>query len=196
MKKFTNYGNAKTFTPQEKLPIGGYVCKILNAEIQSNSWGDKLVISFDITEGDQKDFYAKNYKAQDSEDKKWKGNYRLSVPKDDNSEEDNKVMGRFKTFIQRVEDSNPGYHWDWDESKLKGKLIGIIFNEKEYSFDGRTGFFTNPIYTATVNEIHDGKFKIPAPTYLKNNGSNNSETSQGDGFMNIPDGLDEELPFN
>lgn len=196
MKKFKNYESAKTYVPQEKLLIGGYICKILNAEIQENTWGDKLVISFDIAEGDQKDFYAKNYKAQDGEDKKWKGNYRVSIPKDDNSEEDNKVMGRFKTFVQRIEDSNPNYHWDWDEKKLKGKLIGIIFNEKEYSFEGRNGFFTNPIYTATVEEIKEGKFKVPAPTYLKQGSTANTETSQGDGFMNIPDGFGEELPFN
>jgi hypothetical protein len=196
MKKFKNYETAKAYVPQEKLPVGGYICKILNAEIQSTNYGDKLVISFDIAEGEHKDFYAANYKAQDAEDKKWKGNYRVSVPADDGSEDDNKVMGRFKTFIQRIEDSNSGYHWDWDEKKLKGKLIGIIFNEKEYNFEGRTGFFTNPIYTTTIEEIREGKFKIPAPTYLKQNSSSNAGASQGsDGFMNIPDGFGEELPF-
>ena len=191
MKKLNNYDGAKVFTVKEKLPVGGYVCKILSVEIQENTWGEKMIISFDIEEGEQKGFYARNYKEQDTEDKKWKGNYRVSVPCDDGSEKDNRIMSMFKAFIQKVEDSNNGYHWDWDESKLKGKLVGIIFNEKEWEFNGRTGFFTNPRFTATVQDIRDGNFKIPDIQYL--NGQ--SETPQGgDGFANVSD--NEELPFN
>ena len=43
----------------EPLPVGGYVAKILNAEVKEYDWGELLVISFDIAVGEHKDFFAK-----------------------------------------------------------------------------------------------------------------------------------------
>ena len=97
------------------------------------------------------------------------------------------------------EDSNPGYRWNWEEWTLKGKLIGALFNNKEYEFDGRHGFFTNCHSLVTVEKICSGKFTIPEDTLLKekrDNGYPAGSTPGIDGFMNIPDGIDEELPFN
>ena len=38
----------------------------------------------------------------------------------------------FKGFIKSVEESNPGYVWNWDESTLKGKKVGLILQEEEF----------------------------------------------------------------
>ena len=35
--------------------------------------------------------------------------------------------------IWRIEKSNEGFHWDWDEKKLIGKVIGINMQEDEYN---------------------------------------------------------------
>lgn len=98
------------------------------------------------------------------------------------------------------EASNQGYHWNWDEQTLKGKRIGALFNNKEYDFEGRHGFFTNCHSLVTAEKIRSGKFEIPADTLLKKNSgqpSGSCASSVGDGFMNIPDGVDDEaLPFN
>lgn len=201
MKKLNGYESAQAYSDTERLPVGGYVLKILDAVEQDNSdkgWNNQLIISFDIAEGEHKDFFAANYKAQTGEDKKWKGTYRLRVPKDDGSEQDNWTMRRFKTVMNAFEDSNKGYHFDWDEKKLKGLLIGALFNNKEYEFNGRHGFFTNCHSLVTVEKIRSGKFEIPADTLLKNNGQHNGGYGKpdADGFMNIPDGIDEELPFS
>ena len=169
----------------------------MDVKYQTNDWGDVILLSFDIAEGEQKDFFAANYKAQTGEDKKWKGTYRLRVPKDDGSEQDGWTMRRFKTVMGAFEDSNSGYHWNWDEQSLKGKLIGALFNNKEYEFNGRHGFFTNCHSLVTAEKIRSGKFEIPTDTLLKNNGQQNGGYGKpdADGFMNIPDGIDEELPF-
>lgn len=200
MKKLNGYEKAQAYSDTERLPVGGYVLKILDAVEQDNSdkgWNNQLIISFDIAEGEHKDFFAANYKAQTGEDKKWKGTYRLRVPKDDGSEQDNWTMRRFKTVMNAFEDSNKGYHFDWDEKKLKGLLIGALFNNKEYEFNGRHGFFTNCHSLVTVEKIRSGKFEIPADTLLKGNGQQSSRQSDiGTDFMQIPDGIDEELPFN
>lgn len=202
MKKLNGYESAQAYSDTERLPVGGYVLKIMDVKYQENDWGDVILLSFDIAEGEHKDFFAANYKAQTGEDKKWKGTYRLRVPKDDGSEQDNWTMRRFKTVLGAFEDSNSGYHWNWDEQTLKGKLIGALFNNKEYSFDdsngnNRHGFFTNCHSLVTVEKIRSGKFEIPADTLLKVNNKQNSRQSDiGTDFMQIPDGIDEELPFS
>lgn len=200
MKKLNGYEKAQAYSETERLPVGGYVLKILEVKEVDNSdkgWNDQLIFSFDIAEGDQKDFFAANYKAQTGEDRKWKGVYRLRKPKDDGTEQDGWTMRRFKTVMNALEDSNNGYHFDWDEKKMKGLLIGGLFNNKEYDYNGRQGFFTNCHSLVTVEKIRSGNFKIPADTLLKN-GSMGSISDGGgsDGFMNIPYGIDEELPFN
>ena len=201
MRPLNGYAQAQAYSENERLPIGGYVLKILDAKEVVNERGSILVISFDISEGDQKDFFANNYRAQTGEDKKWKGVYRLRVPKEDGTEQDNWTMRRFKTVMVAIEESNSGYHWNWDERSLKGKLIGGIFNNKEYDYNGRHGFFTNCYSLIAAEKIRSGKFEIPADTLLKPATAAPAGTPMTqpgyEGFMNIPDGADDEgLPFN
>lgn len=203
MKNLSNskrYQDAKAYTESMKLPTGIYKLHVLGVKYIDNSdkgWSDQLVISFDISEGEYAGFYNQQYKANTNEDKKWKGNYRLYVPKDDGSEQDEWTMRRFKTVMNAFEDSNPGYSWNWDENTLKGKYIGGIFNDKEYEINGRTGFFTNCYALISLDQMATAK--VPEPTYLKDRSGSAPQptpSSVGDGFMDIPDGIDEELPFN
>lgn len=196
MKKLNGYAQAKAYTDVERLPVGGYVLKILNVDYKEYDWGDVIILSFDITEGERKDFFKNNYSTQSGEDKKWKGTYRLNVPKDDGSEKDEWTMRKFKTVISNFEESNEGFHWDWDEQKLKGKLIGALFNNKEYNFNNHSGFFTNCHSLVTVDKIRSGNFEIPADTLLRENSASNAAPTSDDDFMNIPEGAEEELPFN
>ena len=66
----------------------------------------------------------------------------------------------------------------------------------------QTGSFTNKdgqkVYTTdvVVEEHEFAESKNNGNGTGTSNTSSNSNTSSGDGFMNIPDGIDEELPFN
>ena len=143
MKKLNGFEKARTLgEPQEQLPVGGYILKILDVKFQNYDWGDVIVLAFDIAEGEYAGFYKKNFEAQTQEDKKWKGTYRMNVPKDDGSKQDEFTMSKFKTDIEAIEDSNSGYHWDWDESKFKGKTVGAVFQNREWEMNGSTGFYT------------------------------------------------------
>lgn len=197
MRRYNGFDRNNTYKEQERLPIGGYVLKIMDAKEVEQSWGSQLIISFDIAEGEYKDFFAKNYRTQQGEDKKWKGVYRLNVPKDDGSEQDNWAKTKFNTVVFNIEDSNPGYRWDWDERKLKGKLIGALFNNKEFAIGDKHGFYTNCHSLILVDKIRKGDYKIPDDTLLKSNSSGGSvaPATDKDGFMSIPDGAGEELPF-
>ena len=105
IKRFGDYEKTQAYGDYEALPKGGYVVKILGAEVCNNSVGQYVKISCDIAEGEYAGFYAKEYKAQQSEDKKWHCNHLLYIPNDDGSEKDNWTKRRFKTFTEALEES-------------------------------------------------------------------------------------------
>lgn len=191
IKRFGDYETTQSYGDYEQLPKGGYIIKILGAEVCESSWGQYIKLGCDIAEGDYTDFYANEYKNQQSEDKKWHCNYLLNVPNDDGSEKDGWTKRKFKTVIEAIEDSNDNYHFDWDEQKFKGKIVGGLFNEREYeNGNGDVRRTINLAQICSVEKIRSGKFKLPEDKLLQGSAKKDS-----DGFMQIPDGSDEELPF-
>ena len=198
MRKPRNYDNAEKYTEGRRLEAGGYICKIINVKEQvSKNGNEMLVLAFDIAEGEFKDFYKEGYEKNTSEDKKWRGNFYMMVPPED-AERDNWQLRRFKTNISKFEESNNGYHFDWEHpEKLKGLLIGMVFGEEEYvANDGSNRLATKPMKIELVETIKSGDFDIPETKYL-NNGNSNPTPSADNSFMNIPDNADgEQIPFN
>ena len=131
MKALKGYEKAKVILGSVQLPKGGYIAKIMDCKEESKNGYTWLAFSFDIAEGEFKGHFASQYRANTNEDKKWRGTYNAFIP-DEGSQyyEDN--LNRFKTMMANIEESNEGYHWDWDESKLKGKMCGVLFGEKEF----------------------------------------------------------------
>lgn len=211
IKQFKDFDKTQAYSGNggEQLPPGGYVCKIIGARQEEYSWGDVVVIAFDINEGEQKDFYKKLFDADDREDKKWKGTYRLNVPKDDGSEKDGWTKRNFKTFTDALEDSNTGYRFDWDETKFKGKLFGATFATTFYQIksSGTCGTYTAVYDICNTDKIHQKKYrKIPelfVPKKLHDtyedwkagNASSGSAATSDNDFMDVPTGAEEEVPF-
>lgn len=200
INRFNDYGETKAYGEYPSLPNDGYVLKIMGAEVCEGSNGQYVKIGCDIAEGEFKDFFANDYRAQQTEDKKWRCNYFLNVPKDDGTEQDGWTKRRFKTVIEAIEESNPGYHFDWDEKKFKGKLIGGLFNVKQYMANGNVVTIKNNIdQLVAVENIRKGKFNLPADKLLGTRNSSSTSpvaNNSSNGFMNIPDGIVEQLPFN
>ena len=197
MKQFNDYNETKAITERPKIPAGGYIATIKQAEVKEysgqNGNYERLEISFDIAEGEYKEFYANDYRAQSDENKKWKGVLRLAVPSDDGSDYDAFLKRKFKTNILAVEDSNTGYRWDWDEKKLKGKKIGLLLQNKEWEFGNKTGWTAQPYGFIAVENVREGKFKIPKDKPLKKGDSapQTSSTTPAD----IEEIGDDDLPF-
>lgn len=175
---------ATSFSELPKLQPGGYVVKILNVKVEPTDWGNRLAIQFDIAEGEFKGFFDKLYKAtpDEWENKKWKGSMRLSIPHNTGDETKfKKSLGYFKSQIQAFENSNANLHIDcerdWDENVLKGKLVGALFNEKEWEMNGNTGWFTQCKRFVPVNDIRSGNFTISKREELKNKPSTASNDS-------------------
>ena len=171
LNKPRNWENVKARTAKEQLPKGGYVVKILDAKPVTyqgkNGPFSKLEISFDVAEGEYKDFFANDYRNQIGADKKWRGVFRPYLPTDDGTTEDTQTQERFKGITNAIEESNPGYRWEWDETTLKGKSIGAVFQAVEWEYDGKTGWRTACSYFTESDKIRSGKYKVPNDKPLK-----------------------------
>lgn len=127
---------AKGMDDFKGLPIGAYECVIKDARLNHNEETGKntLKISIDIASGEYKDYFLKAYETDTRVDRKWNNNaIRYLAYEGDN-------VSYFKGFITTIENSNVGYTWDWDETKLKGKKVCGVFQYEEYEKqDGTRG---------------------------------------------------------
>lgn len=191
MKAFKDYDTIETFKDFPKLPVDAYICVIKAAEEKETSkGGNMLEISFDIAEGEYKNFYADDYRNNSNADKKWKGKIRIFVPTDDGSEDDAYTKKRFKTAITAIEESNDGYHWDWNETALKGKKLGIIYRNEEWEWNSKTGWRASPFRIINTDDVYDGNFKIPDDKPLN---KSHSVSASATTFEELS--TDEDLPF-
>lgn len=127
------------FGDYERLEVGGHEVVIKDAyEYTSEQSGNtSLKVEVDIAGKDkQAGFFQKQYDNNTNEDKRWPsgGCKYISL------KEEPKCVGMFKGFTTAVENSNQGYKWDFDETKLKGKKLCGVFGLEEYEKqDGTIG---------------------------------------------------------
>ena len=182
MKKPSNWNDVKAAGERVKLPAGGYEAKIINAKVVSydgsNGSYERLEIAVDITAGEYKDYYKQDFDSNTRDDKKWRGVARFYVPTDDGSEKDEYTKSVLKSVTDALEDSNKGYHWNWDETSLKGLKVGILVRDKEYDIDGKHGFAPEIFRFTDINRIKEGKFTVPKQKLL-NGSSSTSGASSG-----------------
>lgn len=130
MKKIDNWDNieAKGMDDFKALPIGAYECVIVGAGVHKSEQSGKesFKVAVDIASGEYKDYFKKRYDSNTNSDKKWDNNsVRYLAFEGDNA-------SFFKGFITSIENSNPGYKWNWEESTLKGKKICGVYQYEEY----------------------------------------------------------------
>ena len=199
MEKIENWDNieAKGMEDFKNLPIGAYECIIKDARINHNEENgkDTLKISIDIASGEYKDYFLKSYENDTRIDKKWNNNAVKYLA----FEGDNVAF--FKGFIKTIENSNVGYTWDWDETKLKGKKVCGVFLYEEYQKqDGTHGIkvrlnkFRSLDKMKDINisdniKMLDGSY-ISYDDYIKKNETTNSYLATS--TVDIPDSA---LPF-
>ena len=187
-----NLENVQEAGEFERLGAGGYVCKITkvtDVTVNENTGkGDYLQIEYDIAEGPHKDYY----KQMEENLKFWGGRYIRSYKE--------KALPMFKRMCSAVSKSNPGFIFDGgkqnsNEQTLVGKYIGLVLGEEEYI--GNDGSKKTRLYVNTekdISDIRSGKFKVPELKKLANEDDNNTQSSND--FIDIPEGAQEEIPFN
>lgn len=204
MKQFNGYDEAKKSAqhlPGERLPKGAYVCQILGVKFEEGKaandgtrYSDRLILQFDIAEGEYQGFFQTQYKNNTNENKKYKGRTSVYLPKDDGTKEDTWRKTDFARWTNSFEESNAGYIWDWNESLWKGKLIGIVFGETGTVIEGKEVVFTEARFPVSIETVRSGK--APEAKFKAKNGYGEQSNDSGHSVnMNVPDDIDEELPF-
>jgi hypothetical protein len=150
-----------------------------------------IVINFDIAEGEHKDFYKKQYEANENEDKHWSYDamFYLSVPYEGCKPF---ITEQWDTFWANIEDSNNGYVFDGNEKKIVGKTFGGVFRlEQTESNNGNIYDHTRLAYTTISQDVRDGKVtKLPKDKLVGN------EPLNSDDFINAgTDSAMEDLPW-
>lgn len=153
MVKPNGFDEAQAITGEfEALPAGGYVCKIIRAELTVSQRGAEMLrIAIDISGGEYDGYFRKMFDRRriNNPDAKWPCQYYQLTQGDH--------VGRLKGMLQNIEASNDGWKWNWDESELAGKLCGGRFQEEEYrGSDGKVHTSTrcsNILPVAGIDEI-------------------------------------------
>jgi hypothetical protein len=192
MQKPQGYDESVAYSGEFKaLPPGAYVCLIRQAkeEIAKYSGNTMISLALDILEGDFKGFYSEIFTSKsDTEKAKWPCVFRQAV--------DGKSLPFFKGLITSIEESNPGFVFDFDEKKLKGKKLGIIFRSEEYySNSGEIKEITKPFLACSIKTILENNYKIPSTKKVESSEAPVCEYMPPEGFSNVPFSSDDDLPF-
>lgn len=180
----------------EVLPKAAYVVKIIGAKEDQWPSGDPFLnIAFDIAEGQYKDYYARMFERNTNEDKKWPidGTFPLNIPKDGCQQY---VWDNYNTFFADLEDSNNGFVFSGDVKSLKGKLIGGKFHIVQREYNGEVYDHTKLKWTCVAEDVRQGKAgRLPNDKLIEKKISPQEAAAGIDGFLSIPDNIDEEVPF-
>lgn len=201
MNKPNNYDNTQAageFTPVE---LGGHKLIIKQVtETTSKTGKSMIVVLFDFAPDDkQPGYFMEQFKNDIRPDKKWPNqatNYILTEDSDGNCNRS------FKTFMTCVEHSNKGFETKWGDNfgqQFKNKLIGGVFGPQMDFYNNKEIQKRVLRWFISVDRIADATVPEMSETQAYKNHKNGypaGATPSGDGFMNIPDGVDEELPFD
>lgn len=181
MKPINNWENVKASDDFRRPPAGGYICEIIRATDTPNK--EYVHLEYDIKFGE----YAGYWQETAERFGWWGGDFYRSYK--------DSAIGMFKGFTNAVEASNDGYTWDWNERGLEGKLIGIVLGEEEYiKNDGSVGTRLKVRSTKSVQDIRDGRFKVPELKTLEENTTQKQTPASVAASVGMTP-TDEDLPF-
>ena len=171
MQGFDNYKDVKLM---KDLQPGGYICKIMDAEViaEPGNFGafagkicQHLIIYFDISVGEFKGYYEDLFQGQ-IDKKFWKGKLNFYFPIEWDEPAKRKLK---KNVLAPIEQSNPGFEWRFNEKDLREKEVGVLFYEREWEWEekGISGITVTPYALVTTEEIKNKTYKIKK-SQLKN----------------------------
>lgn len=178
------------------LPKGAYVVKIKS--VKQDKWPsgeDCLRIAFDIAEGEYKNFYQNLFDSDTKEDKRWPFDavYTLTIPGDSSPDY---VWDNYNSFFAYLEESNKDYAFNPDNLKnMHGKVFGGKFRIRQSAAqNGNIYDHTELKWTCLADDVRNGRpGRMPNDKFIS--GSGTTVKTDDEGFMEVSDGLAEELPF-
>lgn len=155
MKKPDGYDTTQAFDGSfERLDPGGFVCRITAAKDDAYNGRGRIAIAFDICEGPLSGYYKRKHERFGGN---WPGTYRQFTENKDGT-----CSPFFKGMITAIEESNPGFVFNWDERTLAGKYFGGVFGSEEYMTQtGEIKTIVRCSQIRSVNAIKTGDYQIP-----------------------------------
>ena len=193
MKAFSGFKAEASSKKVQPLPAGAYVAKIKGVKIEGNEPDQQLVLRLDVEEGEYKGYFFSRFMKEKETSKyepRYKGDYKLRIPNDANTKAmyPESDVRRFNDAIYRIEKSNDGYHWDWDEQGLKGLLVGINMQEGEYNGVR----FTRIGRLEIADDVRNGLVQAMNPREPRGDADDSAFIDKQTGFVGVEIS---ELPF-
>lgn len=190
MKPFAGFKSEASSNKPRQLPAGPYVAVIKAVKIDGQEPDQSLILRLDVAEGEYADYFMSRYKREaekGSYEPRYKGDFRLRIPNENNTKAmyPESDLRNFNDAMFRIESSNPGYHWDWNEQGLVGKTVGINMQERE--FNGNT--FTAIGRLENADDVRKGIVQPMKPR----GGSTAAKTDAQSGMTVVQQ---EELPWD
>ena len=148
MKPIQGYDLVSEAGEFKRLPAGIYGVKITS--VKDNPANEYLEITCDIVKGEYAGYFGTLVASGLYDTSKTIRSYKQNA------------IPFFKAFITAVEKSNPGYQWDWDETKLVGKNVIAVFGEEEYvDKNGEVKVGTKCVEFRSLEAYQQGRIKVP-----------------------------------
>ena len=199
MQKPNNYENTQTgdFTP---VKLGGHFAVIKNvSERETNNGDPMIVVSIDFDKKDEQEgYFTEMFKKDVRADKKYPNQAVNYIT----TEYQNACTKAFKSFMKAFCDSNKidesKIKWGADfATQFKNKKIGVVFGEVEELYNGEVKTRHKIRWFCDYNKANEQK--VPDAKLLsaeeQSKVAEKNRAASNDGFMNVPDSIDEEIPF-
>lgn len=196
MIKPNNYDNTQTGSDFTPIEVGGHHAVIMNVKEKESSTGKPMVVvALDFAKNDKQAGYFKKQFDNDTrpkDEKKWPYQavqYIVTVDGQGN------CSRSFKGFITAFEKSN-NCEAVWGDkflAQFKNKKIGVVYGEVEEEYNGEIKTRRRIRWFCEDSKVNDAK--VPDKKYFSNSSSAPTITTN-DEFMNIPEGSDDEVPFD
>lgn len=170
----------KKDTEFESIEAGGYVCKIVDAILNTDK--KYIELDLDIVEGKHAGYFQKLEDRAGFWGLKSFMSYKESV------------LPKFLKTCTALNNSNPNFNFDpmrnggSDVDSLIGKSIGVVIGKEEYrAKDGKIRQKDVASYVTEVSKIKDGNFRVPELKKL--------EDARDDSFLKVDKNNSGEVPF-
>ena len=166
-------------------PVGAFIGEIQASREAEQNGRPVVELFIEITEGEYKNRFHEVYEDQKErfgDNVKYKGIFRL-VPYMKGDEDWRRKV--FEENLWAVEQSNPGYTWDWDEKKLKGKKVGISIRKRLYTYNGKDRETTEIGRLESIDEIKAGKVKPLKDRDNRETKSESADSTDGSNFTDV-----------
>lgn len=198
MQKPQGYDETQVSEGFERIKEGGHYAVIKQVSGKKTKDGkDMLVILFDFAENDnQKGYFMNQYKNDKRPDKKYPNDATHYMTIDSTTDYGTKNL---KSFCTMVEHSNEGFKVQWGNNfynQFKGKKIGAVYGQVLDFYNGKEKKKIGFRWFCSTSRVEDAKIPDVYETHAHKTNMKNSAIANSDGFMSIPDGIEEELPFN